>query len=146
MKTRVFLSYIDLYFQCSPLHKACHHFGPNEGQDKRRPHLWVSPQVWLLCTPWVNERTAALHWKHQTCLQYQQKIYIFINKNVPIHPLQIRLVPGERPRWTARTTTLWPRESKWRKTFRIINSSRLDSSTRTSMGRASCPSERWLRG
>lgn len=61
-------------------------------------------------------------------------------------PVQIRLVRGERTRWTARTTTLWARESKWRKTFRIINSLRLASSTRTSTGRASCLSELWLRG
>lgn len=61
-------------------------------------------------------------------------------------PLQIRLVRGERTRWMARTTTLWAHESKWRKTFRIINSSRRASLMRTSTGRASCPSERWPRG
>lgn len=61
-------------------------------------------------------------------------------------PPQIRLVRGERTRWTARTTTSWARGSRWRKTFRTINSSRRASSTRTSMGRASCPSELWLRG
>lgn len=42
-----------LCLQCSPLHKACDHIGSNEGQSKRWPYLWVSPQIWLLCTPWV---------------------------------------------------------------------------------------------
>lgn len=37
----------------SPLHKACDHIGSNEGQSKWWPHLWVSSQVWLLCTSWV---------------------------------------------------------------------------------------------
>lgn len=41
---------------CSSLHKACYHFGPNEGQNKRWPHLWVPPQVWLLCSPWVDHK------------------------------------------------------------------------------------------
>lgn len=71
----------------------------------------------------------------------KNKLAIFFHS-----PLQIRLVQGERMRWTDRTTTLWARESKWRKTFRIINSLKLASSTRTSMGRASCLSELWLRG
>lgn len=61
-------------------------------------------------------------------------------------PLQILLVRGERTRWTDRTTTSWARESKWKKTFRIINSLKQASSTRTSMGQASCLSELWLRG
>lgn len=45
------------FFLClksSPLHKACDHFGPNEGQSKWWPHLWVPPQVWLMRTPWVS--------------------------------------------------------------------------------------------
>lgn len=53
------------------------------------------------------------------------------------HP-QIRLVRGERTRWTDRTTTLSARESKWRRTFRIISSSKRASSTRICTGRASC--------
>lgn len=81
-----------------------------------------------------------------TFKQYNQHDGSVKNKLVPFPHLQIRLVQGERTRWTVRITTLWVRESRWRKTFRIINSSRQDNSTRTSTGRAFCPSELWLRG
>lgn len=59
---------------------------------------------------------------------------------------QIRLVRGERTKWTDRTTTLSAHESKWRRTFRIISSSKPASSTRTCTGQASCQSGLLLRG
>lgn len=117
--------------QSSHLHKACDHFGPNEGPSKRRPHLRVSPQVWFMRSPWVRTQPPC----QAPNIWAGTKINLF-----RLHP-QIRPVQGERTRSTARTTTSWAPGSKWRKISRIINLLRRVSLMRTSTGRASCQSE-----
>lgn len=94
----------------------------------------------------VPREFAATDWLGRLGIEQRQQRRRFKLILVSATHQQILLVSGERTRWTDRTTTLSARESKWRRTFRIISSSKPASSTRTCTGRASCQSGLSLRG